>query len=336
MKLTDKISLYFHKTKQIAKKYLPNNIVTLQFFQRHNDVMLCGINEAIKLLQDNTDISKYTIKYLPEGTIIKNREVCLELEGNYHEFGIWEGIIDGILARQSSIATNAYRIVKAANGKNVVSMADRADHYINQLNDAYAIEVGGIKNHSSYASSNFDPLRTYGSMPHGLIQMFDGNLVKACEAYHETFPEDELYALVDFHNDVIGDSLACLKRFKGDLKGVRIDTSKSMIDKMFENDSDSKQFGVTPVQVKNLRKALDENGGKHVKITVSSGFDAKKITYFESLNTPVDTYGVGEALLKINVHFSADATRLNGKLIAKAGRGYLENKRLIKYTGNLN
>ncbi|ACF07596.1 nicotinic acid phosphoribosyltransferase [Metamycoplasma arthritidis] len=334
MKLTDKISLYFHQTKEISEKYLPNNVVTLQFFQRHNDVMLCGINEVIKLLEENTDTSKYTIKYLPEGTIVKNREVCLELEGSYHDFGIWEGIIDGILARQSSIATNAYRIVKAANGKNIVSMADRADHYINQLNDAHAIEVGGIKNHSSFASSNFDASRTYGSMPHALIQMFDGDLVKACEAYHNTFPEDELYALVDFHNDVINDSLACLARFKDELKGVRIDTSKSMIDKMFEQDSN--QWGVTPDQVKNLRKALDSHGGKHVKITVSSGFDAKKIAYFESLGAPVDTYGVGEALLKINVHFSADATRLNGKLIAKAGRGYLENKRLIKYSGALN
>lgn len=334
MELKDKTSIYFHKTQEIAKKYRKNEIITLQFFQRHNNVKLCGINEVLELLKNNTDISKYTIKYLPEGTIINNRDVVLELEGPYYEFGIWEGMIDGILARQTSIATNAYRIVEASNGKNIISMADRADHYINQLNDAYALKVGGIKNHSTLVSSNYDLSHTYGSMPHALIQMFEGDVLKACEAYCKTFPNEPLYALVDFHNDVISDSLACLKKFKEKLKGVRIDTSKSMIDKMFKEGE--AQFGVNPLQVKKLREALDKNGGKHVKITVSSGFDENRIKEFEDEHTPVDSYGVGEALLRIKIHFSADATKINGKKIAKAGREYLNNPDLIIYERNKN
>ncbi|WP_369085889.1 nicotinate phosphoribosyltransferase [Metamycoplasma spumans] len=329
MKLKDKISVYFFKTQKIAQKFRKNDIVTLQFFQRHNDVKLCGINEAIELLVKNTDIDKYTIRYLPEGSIINNREVVLELEGPYYEFGIWEGIIDGILARQTSIATNAYRIIKVANGKKVISMADRADHYINQLNDAYAIKIGGIDNHSTLASSNHDKSHTFGSMPHALIQMFGGDLVEACRAYHKTFPKDDLYALVDFHNDVIADSLACLKEFGKKLKGVRIDTSKAMIDKMFTEGE--AEFGVTPTQVRRLREALDKNGGEHVKITVSSGFNAERIADFEAQDIPVDIYGVGATLLKIWVNFSADATRLNGENIAKAGRGYLKNPKLLVY-----
>ena len=331
MDLKDKTSIYFHKTAKIAEIYKTKDIVTLQFFQRHNNVKLCGINEVLQLLKDNTDISKYTIRYLPEGSIINNRDVVLELEGPYYEFGIWEGIIDGILARQTSIATNAYRIVQVANGKNIVSMADRADHYQNQHSDAYALEVGGIKNHSTLFSSNYDLSRTYGSMPHALIQMFDGDIIKACKAYHETFPNDKLYAVVDFHNDVIADSLLCLKEFGKTLQGVRIDTSKSMIDKMFKEGE--AEFGVTPLQVKNLREALDKNGGKHVKIVVSSGFDEVKIKQFEDEKAPVDTYGVGAALLRIRIHFSADATKLNGKLIAKAGRHYLNSPDLLEYKG---
>ncbi|AWX42627.1 nicotinic acid phosphoribosyltransferase [Metamycoplasma cloacale] len=328
MNLKDRISIYFYKTQKIAKKYHKDDIITLQFFQRHNDVKLCGMNEVLTLLKEKTDITKYTIRYLPEGSIINNREVALELEGPYYEFGIWEGIIDGILARQTSIATNAYHVVKAANGKTVVSMTDRADHYINQERDAYAIEVGGIKNHSTLLSSNHDHSRTYGSMPHALIQMFEGDLVKACEAYHKTFPEDPLVALVDFHNDVISDSLACLKKFGKELKGVRIDTSKAMIDKMFTEGE--AEFGVTPTQVKRLREALDLNGGEHVKITVSSGFNPARIAEFEAEKTPVDTYGVGAFMLNININFSADATLINGKKVAKAGRGYLKNPNLIE------
>nr|WP_307922511.1 hypothetical protein [Mycoplasmopsis bovis] len=40
-------------------------------------------------------------------------EVALELTGRYQDFGIYEGIIDGILTRSTSIATNAYECVKA-------------------------------------------------------------------------------------------------------------------------------------------------------------------------------------------------------------------------------
>ena len=82
-------------------------------------------------------------------------------------------------------------------------------------------------------------------------------------------------------------------------------------------------------QVKRLRLALDNNGGTHVKIIVSSGFNAEKIRDFEKQNAPVDSYGVGESILKINIGFSCDAVILDGKKIAKEGRGYRENKNFI-------
>ncbi|MBU4691124.1 nicotinate phosphoribosyltransferase [Mycoplasma zalophi] len=329
MKILDNSAIYFSKTAKIAKKTLKNNITTLQFFQRNDNVILCGINEVLDILKKHTNTQNYKISYLKEGTIINNKDVVLELEGPYWEFGEFEGIIDGILARQSSIATNAYRIKQAARNKIVVSMADRADHYRNLSGDGYAIEVGGITNHATYASSNFKKENTWGSMPHALIQMFNGDIIEACKAYLDTFNTDKLVALVDFHNDVITDSLKVLKEFKTNLSAVRVDTSISMIDKMFVNNE--QEYGVTPNQIKQLRKAIDNNGGKHVKIIVSSGFNAEKITYFEQENTPVDIYGVGGALVKIWINFSADATKNNGKLCAKAGRKYRENPELIEY-----
>jgi nicotinate phosphoribosyltransferase len=38
-------------------------------------------------------------------------------------------MIDGILSRNSSIATNSYKIVEAANGKTLLNMLDRADSF---------------------------------------------------------------------------------------------------------------------------------------------------------------------------------------------------------------
>lgn len=79
---------YFDKTKQIIEKHRQGSKVLLQFFQREDNIVLCGMDEVLELLRKNTDVSKYTIRYLPEGTILKSREVVLELEGFYPEFGL--------------------------------------------------------------------------------------------------------------------------------------------------------------------------------------------------------------------------------------------------------
>lgn len=327
------VANYFFIAEEIIKKFKPDVIVTMQFFQRKNDVILAGIDEALRFLEENTDTTKYTIKYLPEGTLINNLDVVLELEGKYEEFGIFEGVIDGILARSTSIATNSYHCKKAANGKQVIYMGDRGDHYINQEIDGHAVEVGGLVGHSTMAGSRNNPDVIFGSIPHVLIQHFKGDLLAAMICYKKLFPEEkELIALVDYSNDVIKDSLIVLEAFGQQLHGVRVDTSKNMIDHMFDNEKNRDQYkGVCVEQIKRLRKALDENGGKHVKIIVSSGFDPEKIAHFEASKAPVDAYGVGDYILKINHQYTCDAVKNNHQLEAKEGRKYNHNENLKLY-----
>ncbi|MFV8471489.1 nicotinate phosphoribosyltransferase [Mycoplasma sp. B6188] len=325
------IASYFQKTKDILATKLPQNKIVMQFFQRKDDAILCGINEVLDILKTQTDISKYTIRYLPEGSHINNLDIVLELEGQYQEFGIWEGLIDGILTRNTSIATNAYHCVQAAKGKEVIFMGDRADHYVNQEIDGYAARVGGIKLVSTLAQK--DPAvkeeSVFGSMPHVLIQGFNGDVVAATRAYHELFPNNKLIALIDYHNDVINDALKVWNALGDKVWGVRIDTSKNMVDHMF--DGQEAQYGVNPEQIFRLRKALDQAGATNHKIVVSSGFNAEKIQMFEELHVPVDYYGVGQSIFKLNNSFSADATVLNGQLQAKEGRSYRKNPNLITY-----
>ncbi|VEU70873.1 nicotinate phosphoribosyltransferase [Mycoplasmopsis glycophila] len=326
------IAKYFHKTKKILEQEKPNNIITLQFFQRKDDSILAGMDEVLKLLERVTDTSKYTIKYLPDGSKINNLDVVLELTGQYQYFGIWEGMIDGILARYTSIATNAYRCKKAARNKEVIFMGDRADHFVNQEIDGKAVALGGITIVSTPAQqmTKNDEEAVFGSMPHILLQGFGGDVVAATKAFHKHFPDSKLIALVDYHNDVIGDSLKVYEALKDKVWGVRIDTSKNMIDHMFDGQTNPPK-GVNPEQVIKLRNALDEAGATNYKIVVSSGFDHKKIELFENLNVPVDYYGVGQSIFKLNNSFSADATILNGKKEAKEGRSYRENSNLITY-----
>lgn len=313
---------YFNKTVKIAKEFKNNDLVTLQFFQRQNNVMLCGINEVIELLKKHTPYQQYKIKYLPEKTIINQEEVVLELTGPYYLFGAFEGIIDGILARQTSLATNAYHLTQASN-KKIICMSDRADHYLNQERDGYAIACGGILTQVTSAQTKNHNGTATGTMPHALIQLFNGDLVAALKAYEKMYPNEKITALVDFNNDVINDTLKALKTFGSQLAAIRVDTSPALVDKMFDP-KDVTKAGVSPEMIFKLRKTLDQNQGKHVKIIVSSGFDLAKIKQFESKKVPVDIYGVGASLLKINNYFTADAVKLNGKNIAKYGRKYKE------------
>lgn len=331
-------AVYFLKTKKIVEEKLPGNQVTMQFFQKH-DAVLCGTDEAIALVHTFAEQPETLEIYsLKDGDKIKPYETVLTITGNYEQFGFLEGIIDGILSRRTSVATNVYNVVKAAkySGKEkpIIFMADRDDHYTQQAGDGYAAFIGGSTAQATHAMNEWWGKEGMGTMPHALIQMFKGDVVAATRAYHETFPEDELVALVDYNNDVITDSLKVARAFGKELKGVRVDTSRTLVDKYFlRNDHLMGTFdprGVNPELIFALRKALDDEGFSHVKIMVSGGFDEKRILRFEKLGVPVDMYGVGSSLLDIHIGFTGDNVLLNGKAEAKQGRKYRYNPRLEK------
>ena len=163
----------------------------------------------------------------------------------------------------------------------------------------------------------------------------EGDTVKAAVCYADVYPDEKITALVDFNNDVIKDSLAVAKVLKERLGAVRVDTSDTLVDHYFDKLSEKEKTGlkingVNPTLIKALRKALDEAGFPYVKIVVSSGFDIEKIKWFKKENTPVDSYGIGNSLLKINIGFTGDLVRRNGKELAKAGRRDVPSSRLEK------
>lgn len=322
---------YFLKTRRIVLENIPNQVVMMQFFQREDDVMLCGIDEVIALIHtfayNPADLS---IVALNDGDIISSGEPVLKITGKYEDFGFLESMIDGILARRSSVATNTYRVMKAANGKKVINMADRQDDYLTQVGDGYASYVAGLELDSTDAMGYWWGGKGMGTMPHALIAICGGDIIKAAEYYLKSNPNEKVTALIDYNNDVVTDTLKLARHLKEKLGAVRIDTSKSLIDHYFD-DKDTSSFdphGVCKELVVGLRNALDQEGFNHVKIIVSSGFDAKKIEEFEALNIPVDTYGVGTSLLKVNVGFTGDLVKVNGKDQAKVGRKEIPSERL--------
>lgn len=327
-------AVYFLKTREIVRDYKPDNIVTMQFFQKEHAV-LCGTDEVIALIKtfadDPDSLEIYSLK---DGDKISPFETVLTITGPYQNFGFLEGVIDGILARRTSVSTNVYNVVKAAGQKPVIFMGDRDDHFTQQAGDGYAAHIGGSTAQATHAMNEWWGKKGMGTMPHALIQLFNGDVVEASKAYHEKFPEDDLLVLVDYNNDVITDALKVARVFGDKLKGVRIDTSRTMIDQHFIRNQDVlgtfDPRGVNGPLVFALREALDKEGFQHVKIVVSGGFNQQRIMEFEEQKVPVDIYGIGGSLLKISIGFTGDNVMLNGEHQAKAGRKYRFNERLEK------
>ena len=110
---------------------------------------------------------------------------------------------------------------------------------------------------------------------------------------------------------------------------MRLDTSEKLVDRSLWHDmGEFAPTGVNPELVRRVRDALDAAGHERVRIVVSGGFDADKIRHFEALGAPVDSYGVGSALLRGENDFTADVVRVDGRDCAKTGRRFKPSSRL--------
>lgn len=331
---------YFLKTISLLKHTKPNQTVVMQFVTFHNEpIMVCGVTEVKKLLEfclTKEQLSRIQVSGVTDGTILKDKhKVILRIEGNYLDFGIYENIMDGILARRTSVATNCMKALNALlPHQEVIYMADRSCDYFNQPYDGYAAYVAGIRKFVTQAQvSLFKDLvpnnwQVVGTMPHALIQQYAGNLDQVIVDYEKYLNQKPL-ALIDYHNDVIGE-LEKIQDHLDLISGVRIDTPKSMIDASLLKQG-RYLSGVNPLLVQWVREWLDHHNAQHLKIVVSSGFDDKMINYFNSENTPVDLFGVGHNLIKSTVNITADLVSLNGNPESKVGRhGFSTDKTFVK------
>jgi len=325
---------YFLKSREIVTKNKPGHKVTMQWFQRRDDSMLCGIDEAIAVIHTFAhNPQDLEIEALNDGDIIQNMEPVLKVTGRYEDFGFLESVIDGILARRTSVATNVREVLKVIGDTPVFSMADRQDDYLTQVGDGYATYVAGITKVSTDAQGKWWGGKGMGTMPHALIQICDGDVCKASDIYLATFPNEKVTALIDYNNNVVRDAVILAKHLGEKLNAVRVDTSKSLIDHYFD-DKDTSGFdphGVCKELIFALRKALDDNGFNYVKITVSSSFTAEKIKDWVSSKVPVNMYGVGTYFVNnTTCGFTGDLVVLDGKAQAKEGRANYSNPKLKK------
>jgi nicotinate phosphoribosyltransferase len=326
---------YFNHTRQVLMDDGRHPRVVMQVFQKR-DSYLGGVDEAIavlKLCADDWD--DLTVHALYDGDAIGPYEPVLTIEGDYTGFAHLETVYLGVLARRTLITSNVVRVLEAANGKPIIFMPARHDHHRIQTGDGYAAYVAGRIvgaeiGVTSDAQASWWGGRGIGTVPHALIAAYGGNTVLAATKFIENIDTDiNVTVLVDFENDSVGTALEVARALGPRLWGVRLDTSGQLVDRsLWDEMGDFDPRGVNEQLVRKVREALDGDGFEHVKIVVSGGFTAERIRAFEERGVPVDSYGVGSALIRGENDFTADIVMTDGRPSAKVGRRYRENSRL--------
>jgi nicotinate phosphoribosyltransferase len=326
---------YFNRTRRVLLEDARHPRVVMQVFQKKQS-LLAGIDEAIAILKlCSDDWDSLTVHALYEGDEIAPWETVMTIEGDYTGFVHLETLYLGVLARRTMIATNVKRVVEAANGKPIIFMPARYDHHRVQTGDGYAAFIAGATigvpiGVTTEANASWWGGRAIGTVPHSLISSYGGNTVLAATKFVEhTDPDTNVVVLVDFENDSVRTSLDVARALGPRLWGVRLDTSRTMVDRSLWNElGDFDPRGVNDRLVRKVRDALDRDGFERVKIVVSGGMNAERIREFEELDVPVDSYGVGSALIRGENDFTADVVLTDGRPSAKAGRWYRPNERL--------
>jgi nicotinate phosphoribosyltransferase len=232
---------------------------------------------------------------------------------------------------------------------------------------AYAASVGSAKaqretgakgfvgNANDATAHYFGNERGLGTMPHALIG-YAGSTLRAAQMFHETFPDDNLYVLVDFFGREVADSLEVCRAFsdlaqQGRL-GIRLDThggrfiegldtaiSYAVLEahardaiRTYRTETELRWLvgtGVTAAAIYHLREKLDEAGFDRVKIIASSGFSPKKCKLMASVRAPIDLIGTGSYLPELwsETYATADVIAYRGEPRVKVGREFLFPKR---------
>jgi len=309
--------VYFVRAVDILKREGINPMTTMEMFPSRRGI-LCGMHEALALLDSVLPKDNSEVWALSEGDPIERKEVVLRITAPYQSYGAYETAYLGMLSHCTGWATAARECADAAHGIPIISFGVRHTHPdIADVVD-YAAVVGGCTGCSSIAGARLAGVEPTGTIPHALIIAM-GDTAAATLAFDKWMPQEVArIALVDTFRDEPEESIIVAQAMEGRLQGVRLDTP-------------SERGRVTADLVKETRARLDLAGFPEVKIFVSGGIDPERIRYFLDNRAPVDAFGIGSYISGAKpIDFTADLHEVEGRPVAKRGRipGVTPNPRL--------
>ena len=272
------------------------------------------MDEAIAILKlCSDDWDELTVHALYDGDDIAPWETVMTIEGDYTLFAHLETCYLGVLARRTLISTNVRRVVDAARGSRssssrraTTTTASRPATATRPTSRARSASRPTRRPPGGEAAASA-PSRTRSSPPTAETRCSRRRSSPSRPARRERRRPRRL-------RERLGATSLEVARAMGEqLWGVRLDTSRTLVDRSLWNEmGDFDPRGVNERLVRKVRDALDENGFERVKIVVSGGFDVDRIREFEAKNVPVDSYGVGSSLIRGDNDFTADIVLTDG------------------------
>lgn len=303
----DVTDIYFQRTKTILEKNgTPDVRVVAEVHsyslpQGYEWAVLTGVEEAAWLFE-GLPVDVYAME---EGTLFREVEPVLAVEGRYVDFAVYEPALLGILRHATSVATKAAMVKRAAGSKPVLFFGIRSVHPALAAMVDRSAYIGGCDAVSGIVGAELIGVKPMGTMPHSLIIVL-GDQKTAWRLFHEVMPEDvPRIALVDTFFDERLEALMAAETLGKNLYGVRLDTPSS-------------RRGNIRKIVEETRWTLDLHGYRHVKIFVSGGLDENSIRELRDL---VDGFGVGTSIaFPTSVDLALDIVEKEGRPVSKRGK----------------
>lgn len=302
-KVTD---VYFDRTAYTLKvkgldKRVKAEVSVKKLPKNYKWGIFAGLEEVLELL-DGRDLNVRAIK---EGSIFRENEPVLEIEGLYSEFAKFETAILGFLCQESGVATKAARLRKLVKDKLLLSFGARRMHPAISVAIERAAYIGGCDGVSTVSAANALNLQPTGTIPHSLV-LLAGDTVEAAKYFDEAMDSNvPRIILIDTFGDEKFETLRVFEALGKKLTGIRLDTPSS-------------RRGNLKAIIEEIRWELSLRGADSVKIFASGGLDEENI---EPLVDVVDGFGVGTSISSAStIDFSMDIVEIDSVPIAKKGK----------------
>lgn len=354
---------YFIHSRTILEGDGFNPMVSYEVFIRDPGVVR-GIDEAVAVIDTYApDLAAKggSVHALPDGSRYESAEPLMHIRGPVQDLIELETMYLGVLTAETTrangggevdlkqVAERARAIRKLCPDKQLIYFGARHWRYDADAAISEAVLKEGWDGASTDVGAQAGGFEHgVGTIPHALVLVYahvygrEQATLKATQAFHRHIePDSPRIALVDTFNKEIDDALATARALGDDLFGIRLDTPGEHPGQGADpEDKDTDIYhgywggsGVTVSMNKAAREALDKAGYEHVKIVLSSGFGkVEKVRAFvegeRRHGRLFDSMGIGGVFPAM--HATSDIVQVEDVDLAKDGRGFHENPRLVR------
>lgn len=211
-----------------------------------------------------------------EGEVFVPGSPVLTVTGSFGESVILETLILSVLNFDSTVASQASRIARAAAGRRLLEMGSRRTNEDAAVVAARAAYLAGFDATSNLLAGRRYGIPTAGTSAHAFTLAFPDEAT-AFRAQIGSLGKDTTL-LVDTYDIEAGIARA-VAAAGSDLGAVRIDS------------------GDLGAAARRARQILDDLGAEKTRIVLSGDLDARRIAELVESDTPVDSFGVGTHLV---------------------------------------